>query len=467
MHYPWWYVPLLTSPMLIAIVSVLHVIVSHYAVGGGIFLALETHFAYRVGNKNYLDYLRNHAWFFILVTVVFGAITGVGIWWTIGLASPLATETLIHIFVFGWGMEYVFFVIEISSAFAFYYLWGKIDSKQHIKIGWIYALSAWISLVLISGITAFMLNSGNWLRERNFWVAFLNPQFIPQVIARTGAALILASVYVYLHASIKLKDEELRQMVFKRSGRPLFLGTLFLIIGGSSWYLFLPHSAKAALLAASVINVLLMMLIASVSVLLIMIYLGPYKNPQWVNSGFAIMLFLFGIGSMALGEYIREAVRKPYIVYNVVLSNQLLTDEVSDVKQRGYLESGIWTRRYIYAYYPDYIVDNKIDESKLLSLPQNDRINIGHVLFQYHCNDCHSDVNGYIAVGHLTTGWTPEIVRMIVLHPEKTHFFMPPWLGTNEEAELLVDYIMSMQRAFPPGMYYGNNKENINEKQER
>ena len=29
MHYPWWYVPFLTSPMLIAIISVLHVLVAH------------------------------------------------------------------------------------------------------------------------------------------------------------------------------------------------------------------------------------------------------------------------------------------------------------------------------------------------------------------------------------------------------------------------------------------------------
>ncbi|MER3513556.1 MAG: hypothetical protein C4310_03465 [Chloroflexota bacterium] len=34
MHYPWWHVPFLTSPMLIALVAVLHVIMSHYAVGG-------------------------------------------------------------------------------------------------------------------------------------------------------------------------------------------------------------------------------------------------------------------------------------------------------------------------------------------------------------------------------------------------------------------------------------------------
>ncbi len=457
MHYPWWYVPILTSPMLIAIISVLHVIVSHYAVGGGLFLAIETQYAYKTEDRKYLNYLKNHAWFFILVTVVFGAITGVGIWWTIGLASPLATETLIHIFVFGWAMEYVFFVIEIASAFAFYYLWDKVTSYTHIKIGWTYAISAWISLVLIGGITAFMLNSGGWLNKQDFWVAFLNPQFIPQVLARTGAALILASLYVYLHSSIKLKDDQLKYLIAKRSGSPALFGTILLIIGGIGWYFYLPESAKAALIAASVINVLLIMLVSMTFILLIMIYIGPYKNPNWVSAGFAILLFLLGLGSMATGEYIREAVRKPYIIYNIVMSNQVLTSEVNSIKQKGYLESGIWTKRFIQTFYPDYINNNQIDEAKLLTLPLADRIKIGQVLFQHHCNDCHSDKEGYVSLGHLTTGWTPEIIRLIVLHPEKTHFFMPPWLGTPEEADLLVDYIISLQRQFPKGMYYGNN----------
>ena len=114
MHYPWWYVPYLTAPMLIAVVAVLHVLVSHYAVGGGLFLAVEVGHAYRTRDRNYLEYLHRHAGFFILVTVVFGAISGVGIWWTIGLTSPLATEVLIRTFVFGWATEWVFFVVESS-----------------------------------------------------------------------------------------------------------------------------------------------------------------------------------------------------------------------------------------------------------------------------------------------------------------------------------------------------------------
>jgi cytochrome d ubiquinol oxidase subunit I len=207
MHYPWWYVPLLTSPMLIALIAVIHVYVSMYAVGGGLFLAVETTYAYRVSNRRYLAYLREHTWFFILVTVVFGAITGVGIWWTIGLASPLATETLIHIFVFGWAMEHVFFVLEIVSAFIFFYFWGRLPPRTHQTIGWIYGVSTWISLVLNTGITAFMRNPGAWLDRPNFWVAFFSPQLIPQTIARTGCALLLASLNVYLHACLFRADD--------------------------------------------------------------------------------------------------------------------------------------------------------------------------------------------------------------------------------------------------------------------
>jgi hypothetical protein len=58
MHYPWWSVPFLTSPMLIALIAVLHVLIAHYAVGGGLFLAIETQYAYRQNHRGYLAYLR-------------------------------------------------------------------------------------------------------------------------------------------------------------------------------------------------------------------------------------------------------------------------------------------------------------------------------------------------------------------------------------------------------------------------
>jgi cytochrome bd-type quinol oxidase subunit 1 len=444
--------------MLIAAVAVLHVVVSHYAVGGGLFLAVETRYAYRTGNSSYLSYLKDHAWFFILVTVVYGAITGVGIWWTIGLSSPLATETLIHAFVFGWAMEYVTFVLEIVSAFIFYYYWGRPDARAHQKIGWIYAISAWLSLVLITGITSFMLNPGGWPESKSFWAGFLNPQFIPQVFSRTGGSFLIASLYVYLHASFRVKDQALRNLIESRSARPALLGAILIVVGGASWYAFIPDSARAALAAASVLNVLAVLIFAATVAVFAMMYLGPYKNPGWLSPGFAILLFAFGLVAMAAGEYIREAVRKPYIIYNVVMSNQILPEEIPLLRRTGYLEGGVWTKALVASQYPGVMDADKIDESRLLTLPEDDQVRLGQVLFQYHCNDCHAAKVGYSAIGQLTRGWTPEMIRTVVLQPEKAHFFMPPWAGTPEEAELLTKYLVSITPPHPSGMYYGNGR---------
>jgi cytochrome bd-type quinol oxidase subunit 1 len=455
MHYPWWYVPHLTSPMLIAAISVVHVLVSHYAVGGGLFLAVEVGHAYRTQDRAYLDYLKRHAQFFILLTVVFGAITGVGIWWTIGLASPLATETLIRTFVFGWATEWVFFVVEIAAAFIFFYYWGRLPQKTHVTIGWIYALAAWISLVLITGITAFMLHPGNWPTHRNFWVAFFNPQFLPQTIARTGGALLLSSLYVYLHASLTLRDERLRNMIASRSARPAILGAVMITAGGLLWFHCLPPSAKSALDSAAVLNLLMVLIFALTIIVFFLLYFGPYRNPGWLSPGFAGALFLFGIAAFSTGEFIREAVRKPFVVYNVVLGNQILPEEVPRFQKDGYLNSGLWTRAFVADNYPHVMAGGRIDNTKLLGLPPKDRESLGEVLFQYHCNDCHAAELGYSAVGPLLQGRPREMVLSSIQHLEKTQFFMPPWSGTAEEAELVTDYLMKINRPRPEGMRLG------------
>jgi cytochrome bd ubiquinol oxidase subunit I len=453
MHYPWWYVPHLTAPMLIALIAVVHVVVSHYAVGGGLFLAVETSFAHRTGDRDYLAYLRRHTGFFVLLTVVFGAITGVGIWWTIGLASPLATEVLVRGFVFGWATEYVFFLLEIVSAFAFLYYWDKLSPKIHSIIGWIYGLSAWISLVLITGITAFMLHPGAWIENQSFWSGFFNPQFLPQTIARTGGSLLIASLYVFLHASITIKDTRLHDLIAQRSTRPALLGAVLVVAGGAGWYFYLPDSAKGVLESSAVLTVFVGLIFALTIAVFALLYLGPYRNPRWMTPGFAGALLLFGVAAIATGEFIRESVRKPYILYNVVLGNEIFTDEVGKLQRSGYLEGGRWTREFIRDEYPDLIDDDgRIDESRLLDLPQNDRVALGEVLFQYHCNDCHAARRGYSAVGPLIRGRTPEMNLWTIEHLDEAHFFMPPWAGTPEEARVLAEYLQEITPPRPKGM---------------
>ncbi len=466
MHYPWWYVPVITSPMLIAAIAVLHVLVAHYAVGGGFFLALETTYAYRTNDREYLAYLRKHAQFFILLTVVFGAITGVGIWWTIGLASPLATELLIRTFVFGWATEWVFFVLEITAAFVFFYYWGRLQPRTHIAMGWIYAWAAWISLVLITGITAFMLHPGDWLQKRTFWAGFFNPQFIPQMLARTGGAFLLSSLYVYLHASITCTSERLTNLVEQRSTRPALLGAVLILVGGAGWYINLPDSAVEAMFSASALNVFVGLIFVATGLVFVLLYLGPFRNPGWIRSpGFAVALLALGMIGFGTSEFIREAVRKPYVVYNVVFGNQVYAEqsELQRLRDGGYLEGGVWTRQYVRHNFPQVVVGamqqeggssgGHIDRQRLLELPPEDRVKLGGVLFQYHCNDCHAIARGgYSAAGPLIQGWSRAMVRDLIDNLHTARFVMPPWCGTPEEAELLADYLMSIAPPRPAGM---------------
>jgi len=123
MNYPVWDIP--AGGLLIATIAILHVFVSHFAVGGGLFLVLVERRARRDGDDALLGYVRQHSRFFILLTLVFGAITGVGIWFTIGLVNPAATSSLINTFVWGWAIEWTFFVTEIAAAMVYYYGWDR------------------------------------------------------------------------------------------------------------------------------------------------------------------------------------------------------------------------------------------------------------------------------------------------------------------------------------------------------
>ena len=452
MHYPFWYVPWLTSPMLIAIIATLHVFVAMFAVGGGFVLALGARAGYRPGGAALLDYLRQFAWFFILITVAYGAITGVGVWWIIGLASPLATEELIHIFIFVWALEYTTFLVEIVSAFVFFYGWGRLDARTHQITVWIYAVSAWLSLVLITGITAFMLNTGGWSQGAGLWRAFWNPQTVPQIIARTGTSLMLAALFVFLHAAWKLpRGGEIHARVARLTARWGMLGGALVIIGGAGWFAFSPPSAQAALAAAAALNILMVLLFALTALVIVMLYLGPYRKPEWVNPGFAILFFSMGFAATAAGEFVREAVRKPYIVYGSILGNGIRAREVPRTRAEGFLNTGIWTRAYIGERYPQLLDRGRIDQARLPSLPLAQRREIGRVLFQYHCNDCHA-VTGYSGVDQLMRGWTRDMIRDVVRAPDRAVFFMPPWCGTAEEVEVLTDYLQSVARPYPRGL---------------
>ena len=126
MNYPVWDVPVIGSVGVVALIAIFHVMISQFAVGGGFYLAFAERKARREGREDWLEVIRGHSKFFLILTGVFGAVSVVGIWFAIGLASPESTSTLIHNFVFGWAMEWCFFIVDSSEKFVGTFRFGEL-----------------------------------------------------------------------------------------------------------------------------------------------------------------------------------------------------------------------------------------------------------------------------------------------------------------------------------------------------
>ena len=235
MNYPLWDVP--AGGLFIAAIAIIHVFVSHFAVGGGLFLVLTERRARRDHDAALLDYVRRHSRFFILVTLVFGALTGVGIWFIIGLVHPSATASLIQLFVWFWAIEWTFFIVEIAAALVYYYGWDWLSPAVHVRVGWIYAVASWMSLVVINGILTFMLTPGDWIDTGGIWDAFFNPTYWPALVARTAAAIGLAGLYALLTASW-MTEGTLKRQLAQRAGMRWVLPMAIVLPLSLGWYLW-------------------------------------------------------------------------------------------------------------------------------------------------------------------------------------------------------------------------------------
>ena len=205
MELPVWHFVGIGSGLIIGIVSVLHVFVAQFAVGGGIYLVWMERKAYRDGAPEILQWLECHTHFFLLLTMVFGGLSGVGIWFTMSVVNPGATSMLIHNFVFFWAAEWGLFLLEVVSLLVYYYTYpwsrsGRMSPETHMRIGIVYACAGFLSLVLINGIITFMLTPGQGLATGNVWLGFFNPTYWPSVVVRLGICLILAGMFALFTA---------------------------------------------------------------------------------------------------------------------------------------------------------------------------------------------------------------------------------------------------------------------------
>jgi cytochrome bd-type quinol oxidase subunit 1 len=450
MNYPFWDIPILGSGWVIGIIAIFHVMISQFAVGGGLYLPMAERKTQRMTDPalraEWRKQLVSHSKFFLILTGVFGTVSGVGIWFAIGLTHPEATSTLIHNFVFGWAMEWVFFLVELATAAVYYYTWNRIDDKLHLTVGWVYAGASVATLVIINGILAFMLTpGGTWLavagtgqEASKFWNAFFNPTYWPSLLLRAGVCTSLAGVWALITSSRIDGDKHpaLKTSLVKWSVKwlvPSFVATPFLML----WYLFMVPASQRALLTlgidtigsgtfSTVTRIALIIIVTSATIVGVAYYLA-YRNPRDFNLSHALAVLLLALMATGAGEYSREMLRKPYVIGQWMYSNGVRVPYVNRINQQGYLVHTNW-----------------IWHGDLSGSPSS--YSRGEAIFRGECGSCHT-LAGYRPLKDLLAGRDYSNIGSFItmLHDYKPdspyRHFMPPMVGTSQDVDDLTNFL--------------------------
>ena len=426
MNYPVWQLGFLGGGFLIAVIAIIHVYIAQFAVGGGLFLVLTEHLARRNNDPGILEYVRKHTKFFLLLTMVAGALTGVGIWFTISLLSPSATSVLIHTFVFAWGTEWTFFVIEIVSLFIYYYTFDRLSKRNHLIIGWIYFGAAWMSLFVVSGIIDFMLTPGAWVENNNFWSGFFNPTFWPALFFRTFFSIIIAGLFGFLTASF-LKDKELRTTMLRYSAKWLLV-PFVLFLASSWWYKasLPPHIEEIIFQKMPQLRNAITIFLVCSPLLILGGLIMAIRMPSGLSRTMAAVMLAIGFMYFGAFEFLREGGRRPYIIYDYMYSNAILKKDVDQVAQTGVLNQAKW-------------IENR-------TVSQANVQEAGREIFNVLCLSCHSIGGPLNDIQQQVSKNAPEELNLIFATMGKERPYMPPFPGNEYEKQLLIYYLNKTMR---------------------
>lgn len=437
MNYPIWHIPFLGGSWLIGIVAIIHIFISHFAVGGGIFFAVTEQIAYNRKDVKLYQYLRKHSKFFLLITTVAGAVTGVGIWWCISLVSPDGTATLIQNFTLGWATEYLFFVAEIATVFVYYYTWDKVDPKLHLQLAKWYAFLSVMTLVIINGILSFMLTPGRWLETGIWRDGFFNSTYLSTLLLRLLVMMAIAGMYALVTSS-RIQDEDFKSYMVKYSSKWF---VPILILGPVVGFWFFKN------IPAEVINNVVTGIqssgVGNFSILARAIYLsfflsgtilvfalvGPYLNPKGFSFVTALMFLCSGFLVTGIGEWSREMLRKPYVIFNYMYSNGLRKSTIHDIQEEGFIVNSNWAK------------------ANAAENPER----IGEIVYKSQCLSCHDPQGGYRSMPKLLGSRDQEAIEGFLAtiastDPEKNPYLhiMPPLVANEAEIKALAKYLKGL-----------------------
>ena len=452
MDFPMFHLDWLNNRMLIAIIAILHVIINHgLAVG---FMPFVTWLEQRGVTKSGPDQVTDLEWdnmvykimkVAFIITTTLGAMTGVGIWFSVALVSPASIGSLIRVFYWAWFTEWIVFVIEVVLIMIYFLTWKNSNTSlaaklRHINFGWYLSLFSWITMAIIVSILGFMMDPGNWQTHQSLLNGFTNPIYLPQLLFRTPTAMLVAGIFgMFLITLFTKSKPEIREKAVKYASKWLLFWAPLSLFGAYMYYRAMPEAMTANMSTAvgtlsfsQYYDALLYVAAVGAGFTLIIGVIGIYKT-RLLRPYMVVIPVLTAIAYLGFFERVREFIRKPYIIGQYMYSNLLLQDDYVVYRQDGVLKHATYT--------------------SVTEINDDNKVEAGKNVFVIACSRCHTaqGVNSVVDVFERMYGTKGQLLDvssmaayMPNMHTGRT--FMPEFPGNEKEAEALATYIRYLQQ---------------------
>ncbi|GAB3522054.1 hypothetical protein GCM10027442_46670 [Emticicia fontis] len=451
MDFPMFHLDWLNDRFLIAAIAILHVFINHgLAVG---FIPYITWLEQKGVKNAPSDQITDLAWdnfvynkmkVAFIITTTIGAMTGVGIWFSVALVSPSSIGSLIRVFYWAWFTEWLVFVTEVILILIYFLTWKNANTSlkaklRHIKFGWFLSIFSWITMAIIVSILGFMMDPGNWNTSKSLINGFTNPIYVPQLLFRTPTAMLVAGVFGMLLTTVFSKrGTEMRTKALKYAGQWILGWLPFVLLGATFYWNVLPSAMKDNMSVAigtqefAQYYNLLKYFIIGTAALSIVLAIAALLKPKQIRFAYVLIPCLFVFGFLGIFERVREFVRKPYVIGKYMYSNLLREEDYPLYKKDGILK------------YATYTTVNEITEEN--------KIEAGRNVFMNTCSRCHTTqgVNSIVFVFERMYGFGKPLdensMAAYIPNMHKGRTYMPPFPGNKKELNALVAYIKTVQQ---------------------
>ncbi|RIH64869.1 cytochrome c [Mariniphaga sediminis] len=451
MDFPLFHLDFMGNRMLVAIIAILHVLINHALAVG--FAPLVTVLEFRGYLKSKTKPNEGKAWdemarklmfFAFIITTSVGALTGVGIWFATSLANPASLGSLIRVFYFAWFTEWIIFVLEVIFIMIYFLTWKRSNEsprrkRQHILFGVWLSIFSWLTMAIIVGILAFMMDPGSWVEKKSLVSGFLNPIYLPQLIFRTPVAMMMAGcVALMVTAYVMKKQNTWKTGIMKYISFWILLWMPLAASGAFIYYWHIPRVMIGNLPVAIGTQQFQNWYGSLVTVMIVVISIGflvgilgtfsPRRLPKHLLIIPVISSFLF----LGVFERLREFIRKPYVIGEYMYANGILVEEYPLYQQTGLLKHTPY--------------------SALSEITEENKLPAGEAVFTLTCTRCHTThgINSVVKRFELMYGTeTPlneEAMKTYMKNMHNVRYYMPPFPGNDEELGALAAWIAEQQR---------------------